>query len=283
MNKKIIWLIVILFIAIAAINAEYLISTLKSQIIRSSVDDTPGNAPPETYPLILFHGFNPIYSQRISELSMKDMQHSLATDLNYDDKGIFTSKTTCAELRYSTKPIIIRATYLEKLDLTEIDEYAKNIDLIISKIKHCTGSSKVDVVTHSMGGIVVRYYVKNIDSSSIRKAIMMGAPNRGGFYNLGEIAEYFVDNGESRIRLDFIQLSEDHNFMKELNKEDQTIDIEYYTIAGDIDGKGDGVVLSESVPLQSAENIVVPCNHVLLKHPSLCPEAYEFIQESLLS
>tara|TARA_Y100000310_G_scaffold331837_1_gene406174 strand:- start:408 stop:1271 length:864 start_codon:yes stop_codon:yes gene_type:complete len=282
---KLLIITLIFIILLISVNSEYLVSKAKSAIIRSSVDNSPGNAPENTYPLILIHGFNPTYSPRLSEFILRNMQNELSNDLNYTNKGLFTSETTCAELRYSTNPIILRATYLNQFQLLEIENYSKNVNKIISKIKYCTGAKKVDIITHSMGGIVVRYYIKTIDDSSIRKLVMLGTPNHGGIYSLGWFSDYLIEDGKSRINLDFIELSEDHDFMKLLNAEDETIGaIEYFTIAGDIDKRGDGIVLSESVSLEGeAAHLTVPCRHSFMNYPFICPEAYTFIKGALRS
>ena len=274
--------LLIILAAVIALNAEYLTSKARSAMIGSVVEDIPGTAPENTYPLILLHGFNPGYRKRISEFSMKEMQEDLAQDLNYVDKGLLTTTTTCAELRYANNPIIIRASYFGELELLEMDTYAKNFADIIAKIQHCTGAKQVDVVAHSMGGIVVRYYIQNIDQPSIRKFIMLATPNHGGLYPFGDIADYLIKDGESRLNLDFIELSENHDFMQALNEDETLGAVASYTVAGDIDGKGDGMVLTSSVRLQGeADHTVVPCGHILIKHPSFCPEAYEFVKAVL--
>ena len=285
MKKKLLIIILLIVLSIFIINFEYSTSKIRNKIIHSSIQDSPGNAPSDTYPLILLHGFNPIYSQRFSEFSLKSMQNSLSFDLKYENKGLFTEDITCAQLRYSKNPIIIRATYLNKLEVGEIDEYAQNVEKIITKIKYCTGTSKVDILTHSMGGIVVRYYLKNIDSSSLRKLIMLGTPNQGGLYNLGEVSNYLAKDEEFKFNLDFIQLSKNHQFMKSLNEGSKNFsNVQYYTLAGDIDGKGDGLVLTKSVSLEGEkDHLTVSCNHVAMKYPFLCVKSYEFVKKSLLS
>ena len=79
-----------------------------------------------------------------------------------------------------------------------------------------------------------------------------------------------------------MQITENHEFMKKLNEGDETIgEIEYYTIAGNIDGKGDGVVKEESVKLEGAEHYTVECGHVFMKHPTFCKETLEIIKQIL--
>lgn len=56
------------------------------------------------------------------------------------------------------------------------DRLSKTVGLALSH----TGCDKVDLVGHSMGGLVVRYFVERLDgSSSVRTAITLGAPNDG--------------------------------------------------------------------------------------------------------
>ncbi|UCD56517.1 MAG: alpha/beta fold hydrolase [Candidatus Hydrogenedentota bacterium] len=56
---------------------------------------------------------------------------------------------------------------------SQLSETAK---LVISRL----GCDKVDLIGHSMGGLIVRYFVENLDGSScVRTAITLGAPNAG--------------------------------------------------------------------------------------------------------
>ncbi|MAF36713.1 hypothetical protein CL622_06370 [archaeon] len=282
-KKTILTIIILIYLTLViAFNFEYYSNVVKSKIIRDAVDNSPGKAPENTYPLILLHGFNPTYSRGTSGVTLKNLQDELSKDLDYVNKGILTDESHCGELKYSKNPIIIRVTYFENFKLLTIDEYSRNIQNSISKIKYCTGAEKVDIIGNSMGGVVARNYIKKLDDSSVRRMIFLGTPNHGGVYNVGEIANLLA-GGESRINLDFIELSGDSKFMTELNKGDETPgDVEYYSIAGDIDGKGDGLVLAESVFVDGdTDKITVECNHLVLGFPKLCPKAYEFIKKSL--
>lgn len=83
---------------------------------------------------------------------------------------------------------------------------------------------------------------------------------------------------KSQSDIDFLQLSENNIFMNELNSVEIFSNIKYYTIAGDVDKKGDGLVLKESVRIEGAENIVVPCSHISLSL-LFCKEASDFTIE----
>lgn len=286
LKKRTYVLIIILVLACSCLvylNSEYYFHLIRSRIIESAIEDTPGVAPKETYPVILFHGFNFVNSKRFSEFSMKSMQNELSKDIGYVDKGVYTDELTCAELRYQNNPIIIRASYFDGIKIDDIDKYSENVAEIINRVRYCTGADKVDVITHSMGGVVIRNYIKNIDQYSIRKFIMIATPNHGGLYNLGKFADYLTELGVSGVELDFMQLSERNEFMKVLNSGDEAIgDIEYFTVAGNFDGVGDGIVRADSVALNGSKaELIVECNHVLIKHPHFCPETYAFVRDSL--
>jgi len=269
------------FIGLLILYFPYISTRVTNEFVEKAVEDSPGFAPNGTYPLLLLHGFNPTYTKRVAEYSLYELQKELVTDLSYRDAGILISSTTCAQLQYTEHPIIVRASYFEN-ELLEIEDYSQNVALIIDKLLYCTGAEKVDVITHSMGGIVARNYIKNFENATIRKLIMIATPNHGQLYTIGNVADKLVKDGESQIPLDFIALSEDHDFMRSLNEADETLgDIEYYTMAGNIDGKGDGLVHFESVPLNGSSHAVVECFHVSLKNPRLCPEAYIFVKDAL--
>ena len=110
---------------------------------------------------------------------------------------------------------------------------------------------------------------------------MLGTPNKGGLYNYGKIATKFNTKINYELTIDFIQLSEENEFMQELN-EHTLENIEYYTIAGNIDGKGDSLVLEESVKLEGSNgHFTVNCAHSFLISPLVCPDAYEHVLEKL--
>lgn len=64
--------------------------------------------------------------------------------------------------------------------LGNISTNAARLRTTVNAVKARTGASKVDLVAHSMGGLVSRDYVKNLGgSSSVDSLIMMGTPNYG--------------------------------------------------------------------------------------------------------
>jgi pimeloyl-ACP methyl ester carboxylesterase len=62
----------------------------------------------------------------------------------------------------------------------DIREIARNLSEAIGWVKRTTGSDQVDVVAHSMGGLVARYYVNKLGGNdTVRKLVFMGVPSFG--------------------------------------------------------------------------------------------------------
>ena len=235
----------------------------------------------EANPVVIIHGYNPLYNSQLSQITLKELADALAEDLQYSNKGVLYKDTTCEQLG-SLQPIVIRASYFNDFELLEIPDYAQNLAAIINTIKKCTQARQVNVVAHSMGGIVARYYLQHIDSSSIKNLVMLGTPNHGKLYNVGRVPYFLKEEDYSKFNLDFIALTENTTFMRTLNSKVEN-GTNFHTIAGDIDGVGDGLIVAKSVHLNNAQNWIVGCNHWTLKVPSLCPEGYEHVLNVLQS
>jgi len=60
-----------------------------------------------------------------------------------------------------------------------ITTYAGKLENKIKAIKGDTGAKKVDIVAHSMGGLVARWYIQKLNGKDVGKLIMIGTPNHG--------------------------------------------------------------------------------------------------------
>lgn len=89
-------------------------------------------------------------------------------------------------------PFLVRAGYVPGRTLFLLDyEDDNNGDYIliarerlapfIERVKAVSGSPWVDVVAHSMGGLVTRFYVAEGGGASLRNVILLGTPNHGSF------------------------------------------------------------------------------------------------------
>jgi triacylglycerol lipase len=57
---------------------------------------------------------------------------------------------------------------------------AKEVATRVSEIKKATGASKVNLVTHSMGALSTRYYIKKLGGeSNVEDWVSLGGPNHG--------------------------------------------------------------------------------------------------------
>jgi pimeloyl-ACP methyl ester carboxylesterase len=115
-------------------------------------------------------------------------------------------------------------------------------------------ASKVDLLAHSLGGLVTRYYIGHFYDGNILRFIMVGTPNHGASdAYLTPIAPSIAGQAGRDLR-------PDSEIIRELNQTTLNPQIGYYTIAGtgwatrtidfaDTTWNGDGIVLVDSVRL----------------------------------
>jgi hypothetical protein len=165
--------------------------------------------------------------------------------------------------------------------ILSISLYAQRLQEEIDFIKKKEGVNNVDIVAHSMGGLIARRYVEAEDfhdiqmcyNGDIEKLIMIATPNHGVLMN---ISIYGVLPFDTNLMYTSIgEMAPGSPFLETLNAGVTTSQkhVECYTIAGEKDflfnrisntqSKNsylllDGVVLESSVKLSDAkENIVV--------------------------
>ncbi|MDG1463077.1 MAG: alpha/beta hydrolase [Gammaproteobacteria bacterium] len=70
-------------------------------------------------------------------------------------------------------------------------------------IEQCSAYSEVNFVTHSMGAILLRYWLKNSASVEIRRIVMLGPPNSGSQLvdKLDGVPGFFFLNGPAGLQL----------------------------------------------------------------------------------
>ncbi len=122
------------------------------------------------YPIIFVHGWNGNY------LTFSDMQDKLDSEKIVEDKGDFSSSSMCSGW---SKAISVNFEYYANGKDNGISYYADLLSQVVNTIKSCTGSSKVTIIAHSMGGLISREYMKKYGDSSVNKLIMLETPNYG--------------------------------------------------------------------------------------------------------
>ncbi len=159
--------------------------------------------------------------------------------------------------------------YNAKLLSDEIGRFIKKVNSGELYEGKKISAKKVDIVAHSMGGLVTRYYIGSyMYKNDIRKFLMLGTPNNGQV-DLNILSKIFRDPFGNQMWTTVEQLRPGDQFILDLNKQELNPKIEYHTIAGTgwhtytfsdnpPTWRGDGVVLVDSVRLP---NVPIYCTY----------------------
>lgn len=232
--------------------------------------------------LILVHGF------KRNENDMVDLQDQLSKDGYYTNNGVIKiDKLDCPGILRDANPVSFRVSYY---DITTknptIDDLSTYLSTVIDSVISCGGGNKVDIVAHSMGGLVARNYIRMGDNQKkVGKLIVLGTPNHG-------VNGWKIDLGSILWEGQVDDMNNKSLFLEKLNAIDETIgNVQYYTIAGDLGdgndhfspfGRVPGEIKKESVSLKGAIfNAVVPCSHTDLRIPDNCGWGYNAVLRAL--
>ena len=170
-------------------------------------------------PVILIHGY------QASETSFTNLLEYLKT------QGL-----QCSPLKYSSEDGIIKASKILEAYLKQQRTYYNKLGIQVKRF---------DVIGHSMGGLIARYYTcssEYIKNNDVRKIIFISVPQKGSpWASLGEA--YFNDQGIKDLAPENIILTQELPAMinKGLN---QSIQV------GSLLGEYDEVVSPESASLE---------------------------------
>lgn len=260
----------------------------------------------EKNPLILLHGhsFNQDTHAYQSIEIFNSFERALRNDRLYYSTGVLVKNenSTGGILGHYYIPVVSKPTYyLETynnlLGLTVSESKTGNIDTYALRLKesidytmYVTGSTKVDIVAHSMGGLVVRRYMQIFGTQNLGTVILIASPNNGISDKAYSLCKIFGASNECEdMRTDAI-------FIKKLNDFSSQPDIKnLYLIVGrgcDTNGiDGDGVVsvnssLITTVPDSRVLYVNGTCSGTTLLHNELLnvdeyPEVYAFVKSKL--
>lgn len=246
----------------------------------------------DNYPLVIVHGHS-FYSKNYKITPSQvhnDLQTKLLSDKMYIPAGILRETDPVIEnsLGYIDAPFVYKAAYYpdEILDNESINLFADRLNKIIMNAKKETGKDKVVIISHSMGGLVTRAYMKKYGTNDIKLVIIGGTPNYGVTSDTVSLCKLFGRN------LECDEMYENSEFISNL-KDEPEYKIPIYTLRGEGCGTfgkdGDGVVQSRSVPLPYAHNFAFngTCSltgdfHVNLLNPDENPDIYNKIKEILI-
>jgi len=237
----------------------------------------------DTYPLLFVHGHSSRESEAIKR-SLKAFdryQEKLDYDEIYEGYGIiypgekkeFSDK---GDWSNTTLPISVRTTYYVDLEEGKINktyafssfeernitEYANRLKKVIDTLTYRTNSKKVDIIAHSMGGLVVREYLRLYGDEKIGKIVMVGTPNKGVNSIVStRLCNFANPSFECR------QMVSGSSFLKGLNSINiSEYDTKIMTVAGSCckfcalcNGQdySDQVVFTKNVAIEGAKNVVL--------------------------
>lgn len=143
---------------------------------------------------------------------------------------------------------------------------AKQLATLVDQVLKDTGASKVDFVSHSMGGLNTRFYVKNLGGEAkVDDWVSLGGPNHGT-----QMANFCVSTSCGEMR-------PGSAFLKQLNAGDETPgSVNYGTFWSDCDGI---IIPAGSTVLEGAKNTKLGCvNHLaMLTDGNLAKQVITFV------
>lgn len=123
---------------------------------------------------------------------------------------------------------------------------AREVSVRVDEILRATGATKVDLITHSMGGLSTRYYLKNLSGTAkVDDWVSLGGPNHGT-----TTANFCFSTACTEMRVG-------SSFLRALNETDETPGTTTY---GTFWSSCDEIINpDESVLLSGATNTAIGC------------------------
>ena len=269
-------------------------------------DDSCKNDP-KTFPVIFLHGhsFAKDNSPEFSLDAFNSLQSKLQADgyLNAGIVSLYSQDEQPEEGVWglSGKPVTVKVSYyydafrkedkyIEVPTKSEnIDNYALRLKDLIGIVKQRTGKPKVDIIAHSMGGLVARRYIQIFGEDDIDKLVLIATPNKGISKDTSDYCSYVGENRECS------DMKEDSLFMSKVNDPlRQPSKVKIYAVIGQgcdmQSGDSDGIVSAENAKLENAKLFYVngTCGglfgeklHTEILDINKYPETYRIVKKIL--
>ncbi|MCB9359418.1 alpha/beta fold hydrolase [Candidatus Woesearchaeota archaeon] len=219
------------------------------------------------YPTLFVHGhaFNKDTSADFSVDGFTKIQSRLE-DSGIIDGGSFTLYTKYQSwLGNLPYPFSFKVSYyydtlyqpddiiLVQTKSENIDTYAIRMHEILENIKKVTGKDKVNIVAHSMGGLVMRRYMQLFGEDDLDKVIFVAVPNLGIEGNVASLCGFAGSRKECE------DMDKNSVFISKISRYRPSLNITNIIATGCNmqDARGDGILSENSQYLEYADNIYI--------------------------
>jgi len=147
-----------------------------------------------------------------------------------------------------------------------IEESAGQLDAFVDEVLASTGAARVQLVGHSQGGMMPRYYIKNLGGDGLVEDLVGLAPSNHGTANPGALA-----SGDSCVSCG--QQATGSEFLTALNTPDETPgDVDYTQVVTTFDEvvvpytsgflaadpRSTDITLQDRCPAEATEHLLIP-------------------------
>jgi triacylglycerol lipase len=221
------------FSVLAAVLTSVLLAGCDRSDLLSAGDERAALAAPERHPILFVHGWNSsgsVWGTMISRFKADGWTDAQLVNWSYN-----TSQSNATT--------------------------ASQIQAKVDSILRATGATKVDIVTHSMGGLSSRYYARNLGGDSrIDAWVSLAGPNHG------------TTTANACLQTSCVEMRPGSRFLTSLNSVDETPGApRYATWWSTCDSVIDP---DDSVPLVGATNTLTAC----LGHSAFTTDATVYAQ-----